>query len=373
MRNNKKIKGIMFVLFLFIFGTMVVAQNVGFGTSSPQFKADVAGRMRLRVLPSVNAGIRLEGATALPRAFVGPLNDSHTGIYGYGSNAWNFISNVSTGNIGIGTTVPAFRLDINGRMRIQQDTSTAGIWLDGVSNPRRSFFGTYSNDYFGIFGNAGAGWDFVMNVNNGNIGIGTAEPTRTLDINGNLRWRGGNPKKGSVLSSIDNQGNAFWAEPHAFSVGGTVDNVPFLIENLTWTKVFFNQTTAYNAGAGYIPAEAEYEVQENGIYHFKSVITFLEKANKHSIRIRMRRNGVVSTIGEIYHEGFFYHQSFFGNNTGLGNFDDPMHISVQALLLAGDSVWVEAFIDIHESGGSNTNISQESSRTWFMGKLISRT
>lgn len=368
-----KIKCILFIFFLSSATAMIQSQNVGFGTNNPLYKADVAGRMRLRVLPSVNAGIRLEGTMAQPRAFLGPLNENHTGVYGYGSNAWNFMSNVTTGHIGIGTTTPGFMLDVKGRMRIQQDTSTAGIWFDGVNIPRRSFIGTYSNDYVGIFGNGGAGWDFVMNVNNGHIGIGTPEPTRTLDINGNFRWRGGNPKKGSILSSVDNQGNAFWAEPHAFSVGGTVDNVPFLIENLTWTKVYFHQTAAYNAGAGYIPAESEYEVEEKGIYHFKSVITFLEKANKHSIRIRMRRNGVVSTIGEIYHEGFFYHQNYFGNDTGLGNFDDPMHISVQAQLLPGDRVWVEAFIDIHESGGSNTNISEDPTRSWFSGKLISRT
>jgi len=212
-----------------------------------------------------------------------------------------------------------------------------------------------------------------MNVNNGNIGIGTTEPTRKLDINGTLRVRGNNPIKGSILASLDNQGNAKWAKQYAFNVGGTFNNVPFLIENLIWTKVLFNQNPVYNVGLGYLPALSEFDVQEKGIYHFKSIITFLEKANKHSIRIRLRRNGATSTIGEIYHQGFFYHQQFFGNNTGQGNFDDPMSISVQAQLLPGDRVWVEAFIDLNTSGGINTNISQEVTRTFFHGKLIART
>lgn len=365
-----------FIIFCFLIlniGTWTHGQNVGFGTTSPEYKADVAGRMRLRALPTGTPGIRLEGTTNQARAFVGPFNETHLGIFGYGSSRWDFVSNVNNGNIGIGTTSPAFKLDLKGRMRIQHEGSSAGIWFDGTSLPTRSFIGNFNNDYVGIFGSGGAEWGFLMNVNNGNIGIGTADPTRKLDINGNLRIRGNTPTKGSVLTSIDNEGNATWAKAYAFNVGGTVNNVPFLVENVIWTKVLFNQNPIYNAGAGYLPAVSEFEVQEKGIYHFKSVVTYMEKTNKHSIRIRLRRNGVTSTIGEIYHEGFFYHQQFFGNNTGAGNFDDPMSISVHAQLLQGDRVWVEAFVDLHSSAGTNTNINEDGTRTWFQGKLISRT
>ena len=368
-----KIKFVILCSFLLSLSTWTNGQNVGFGTSSPEYKADVAGRMRIKALTSNSIGIRLEGNTNQARAFVGPFNENHLAIFAYGNSKWDFVSNVNNGNIGIGTTSPAFRLDLKGRIRIQHDGNTAGIWFDGTTSPARSLIGTYTNDYFGIYGSGGAGWGFVMNVNNGNIGIGTTDPTRKLDINGSVRIRGNSPAKGSTLSSIDDQGNATWAKPYAFSVGGTVNNVPFLIENITWTKVLFNQNPTYNAGAAYLPAVSEFDVQEKGIYHFKSVITFLEKAYKHSIRIRLRRNGVTSTIGEIYHEGFFYHQQYFGSSQGDGNFDDPMSISVQAQLLPGDRVWVEAFINLHESAGTNTNIREDGTVTWFQGKLISRT
>lgn len=43
----------------------------------------------------------------------------------------------------------------------------------------------------------------------GNVGIGTAEPTQKLDIDGQIRIRGGNPEVGKVLTSDEN-GNAFW-------------------------------------------------------------------------------------------------------------------------------------------------------------------
>jgi hypothetical protein len=51
-----------------------------------------------------------------------------------------------------------------------------------------------------------------MNVENGNTGIGTSAPTAKLDLNGSLRIRGGNPAAGSVLTSIDANGNAVWKE-----------------------------------------------------------------------------------------------------------------------------------------------------------------
>jgi len=43
----------------------------------------------------------------------------------------------------------------------------------------------------------------------GNVGIGTAEPTQKLDVEGQIRLRGGNPGKGKVLTS-DESGNASW-------------------------------------------------------------------------------------------------------------------------------------------------------------------
>ena len=53
----------------------------------------------------------------------------------------------------------------------------------------------------------------------GNIGIGTDNPLKKLDVNGEVAIRGGNPALGKVLTS-DATGNASWEAPTASNIGG---------------------------------------------------------------------------------------------------------------------------------------------------------
>ena len=62
----------------------------------------------------------------------------------------------------------------------------------------------------------------------GNVGIGTTNPTQKLDVNGQMRIRGGNPGEGKVLTS-DAAGLARW-ESSSSATGidgkGTINNIP---------------------------------------------------------------------------------------------------------------------------------------------------
>lgn len=90
-----------------------------------------------------------------------------------------------SGFVGVGTPTPAYRLDVANRMRVRGTTAgnSAGIWFSNGTNDR-SFVGLLNDTHLGIYGNSGAGWQFVVNTTTGNVGIGTATPDEKLVVNG---------------------------------------------------------------------------------------------------------------------------------------------------------------------------------------------
>lgn len=98
--------------------------NTGVGvTADPNYKMDIGGRMRIRSGGDLNnsAGIWLNNTTntTVP-AFIGMQNNEQVGFYGTGS-AWGFVMNTTTGNVGLGTTTPTAKMEVNGFSKLGSD------------------------------------------------------------------------------------------------------------------------------------------------------------------------------------------------------------------------------------------------------------
>lgn len=114
-------------------GAQSVAQNVGIGTSTPDYKLDV----------------------------VGIINGS--------SNSY------VAGSVGIGTTSPGYKLQVNNGSIALYNTTDAKTWVLNYSS---------ASNYFSIME---SGTSRLVIANGGNVGIGTTAPTEKLHVNGDIK------------------------------------------------------------------------------------------------------------------------------------------------------------------------------------------
>jgi hypothetical protein len=108
--------------------------NVGIGVpdDNPLFKLDVADRMRIRSgTGGSSAGVWLNNPNNTNLiAFMGIADAVTTGFYGNVSG-WGLIMNTNTGNVGIGTLNPTYKLSVNGDIRTKEVVVETG-WADYV-------------------------------------------------------------------------------------------------------------------------------------------------------------------------------------------------------------------------------------------------
>jgi len=159
--------------------------NVGIGTTAPSYKLDVVG--------NVNAYNLLINGTAVSTT-LGTLTGTGTAWY---IPMWNGTTSLNNsgiyqngGNIGIGTTAAAQKLEVIGNINVTGDIypSTGYTRNLGLSGNRWGAFYTYNADISNLLtvgGNTNIGsGKFFVNATSGRVGIGTTSPGQIMAING---------------------------------------------------------------------------------------------------------------------------------------------------------------------------------------------
>jgi hypothetical protein len=318
--------------------------NVGIGTTSPGAKIDIVGSydaLPARILRQATYGEILRiGRNGVSES--ASINYPADGVLAINTSGSERMRITSSGNVGIGTTSPAAKLDVVGdgrfsaRVQVQGSNGTGttqgGLLINYNANTSsRSWL--VNNDYnvYGDFAilqsTTQTGSTFTDRIyikNDGNIGIGTSTPTNRLHVLGGIlngavaTFSGQNNDRGLVISTF-NSGN---------SDAGVLLNAQTALGVLAFATVGSERmriTSSGNVGIGTSSPTAKLEVAGTVL----TTSTLGSTAGSYAIDhpgINTWKIGVTATNSSTFHIGNDTGGSFVnkilnitaGGNVGIG-------------------------------------------------------
>ncbi len=307
-------------------GRTYIKGNVGIGTTVPRVKLDV------------NGSIQLPDDTASGKLVIGNFGSYLSRQASDGSTILqtgqaSLLLNPTSGNVGIGTTVPNSPLEVNKAITFSSvDTFPQFIVKDEVGTTG----GFSTGRQFGI-GVDSSGFSFIQSLNRGidvmplvlqryggNVGIGTTSPETKLDVRGNLTLSSGG------MSEIE----TIYKGPRWYHIGTRDNGGRFSIyeENLE-SKGFHLIGGSGNVGIGTTSPTAKLHISDPASV---AVVRIESTAVNGSAQLNINSAAagyphILFTqggagrfeIGQVTNNGNFY----FNNNTQTGESGSAMVIS----------------------------------------------
>jgi hypothetical protein len=191
--------------------TVLSTGKVGVGTTNPTAKFEVTDGSSSITLQEYSSGaaIFLDGVngdfTGGDYFHILANNNYYLGLGGYGGGTTPLnISNA--GKVGIGTTSPDKKLDVEGSIRARNAAGSSAAEIDVASGSTwrlRSNPTSGTNSYGLDVIKGSAGTDVKLSINSsGNVGIGTTSPTEKLHVEGNIELI-----NGGYIGSLD---GSYW-------------------------------------------------------------------------------------------------------------------------------------------------------------------
>jgi hypothetical protein len=161
--------------------------NVGVGTTDPSIGGNVASKFTLSQADGLT-GLAIGNGTTPRLAINGNINGSWT-AFDYAAGNWIGGITQKSGNVGIGTTDPSTGGKVASKFTVSQADGLTGLAIGNGTTPRLAINGNIDGSWT-AYDYAAGNWVAGITQGSGNVGIGTAFPTATLEVNGKAKFDG---------------------------------------------------------------------------------------------------------------------------------------------------------------------------------------